>query len=189
MALAQTTERAFESYVEEILREKAGWQPEDKSEWDFYCSPEQQRRPITPRCRSNSSLQSTASMRFGTKSSVASSAKKLNGYVRVYAFMSQIVPYADPDMEMLYSYGRFLVPHLPIERDPAIKLTDEVGLQYYRLERISSGALNLDEGEPVGEFRVSDSRARDSDVDQTFRGPSGGESNACARCELASRRS
>jgi len=76
--------------------------------------------------------------------------EKLNGYVRVYAFMSQIVPYTDPDMERLYSYGRFLVPHLPIERDPSIKLTDEVGLQYYRLERISSGALNLNEGDPVG---------------------------------------
>ncbi len=38
--------------------------------------------------------------------------EKLNGYVRVYAFMSQIIPYADPEMEMLYSYGRFLVPHL-----------------------------------------------------------------------------
>lgn len=75
---------------------------------------------------------------------------KLNGYVRVYAFISQIVPYADPEMEMLYSYGRFLVPHLPIERDPAIKLTDDVGLRYYRLERVSSGAITLNEGEPVG---------------------------------------
>ncbi len=75
---------------------------------------------------------------------------KLNGYVRVYAFMSQIIPYADPEMEKLYSYGRFLVPHLPIEREPTIKLTDEVGLQYYRLERISSGAITLNEGEPVG---------------------------------------
>ena len=76
--------------------------------------------------------------------------EKLNGYTRVYAFMSQIVPYADPEMEKLYSYGRFLVPHLPIERDPAIKLTDEVGLQYYRLERVSSGAITLNEGDPVG---------------------------------------
>ncbi len=76
--------------------------------------------------------------------------EKLNGYTRVYAFISQIVPYADPEMEMLYSYGRFLVPHLPIEREPAIKLTDEVGLQYYRLERISSGAITLHEGEALG---------------------------------------
>ena len=75
---------------------------------------------------------------------------KLNGYVRVYAFISQIVPYADPEMEMLYSYGRFLVPHLPRERDPAIKLTDEVGLQYYRLERVSSAPIDLRIGEAEG---------------------------------------
>lgn len=76
--------------------------------------------------------------------------EKLNGYVRMYSFISQIVPYADPEMEMLYSYGRFLVPHLPIQREPAIKLADEVGLQYYRLERVSSGAIKLHEGEAVG---------------------------------------
>jgi type I restriction enzyme R subunit len=33
--------------------------------------------------------------------------EKLAGYVKVYAFLSQIVPYADADLEMLYSYGRF----------------------------------------------------------------------------------
>jgi type I restriction enzyme R subunit len=90
--------------------------------------------------------------------------EKLNGYVRVYAFMSQIVPYADPDMERLYSYGRFLVPHLPIERDPAVKLTDEVGLQYYRLERVSSGAIVLNEGESLGVRSPTDvgtSKAKD----------------------------
>lgn len=42
---------------------------------------------------------------------------KLSGYVNVYAFLSQIMPYADPDLEMLYSFGRFLLPHLPVDRD------------------------------------------------------------------------
>ena len=42
---------------------------------------------------------------------------KLNGYVKLYAFLSQIMPYADPDLEMLYSFGRFLLPHLPLDRD------------------------------------------------------------------------
>lgn len=74
---------------------------------------------------------------------------KLGGYVRVYAFLSQIIPYADQDLEMLYSYGRFLLPHLPKERDEAVKLTDEVGLQYYRMARVFSGELNLREGEEV----------------------------------------
>ena len=78
---------------------------------------------------------------------------KLSGYVKVYSFLSQIIPYGDPDLEMLYSFGRFLLPHLPLERDTStVKLGDEVGLQYYRLQRVFSGAIELREGE--GEYGV-----------------------------------
>ncbi len=73
---------------------------------------------------------------------------KLAGYVRVYAFLSQIVPYTDTDLELLYSYGRFLLPHLPLDRDAAtIRVSDEVALQYYRLERVFSSAIDVKEGE------------------------------------------
>ncbi len=76
--------------------------------------------------------------------------EKLSGYTKVYAFLSQIIPYADPDLEMLYSYGRFLLPHLPLNRDSStVRLGDEVGLQYYRLQRISSGAIEVREGEEI----------------------------------------
>jgi type I restriction enzyme, R subunit len=78
---------------------------------------------------------------------------KLSGYVKVYSFLSHIIPYADPDLEMLYSFGRLLLPHLPLERDTGVvKLGDEVGLQYYRLQRVFSGAIELREGE--GEYGV-----------------------------------
>jgi type I restriction enzyme R subunit len=74
--------------------------------------------------------------------------EKLTGYVQVYSFLCQIIPYADPDLEMFYSYGRFLLPHLPLGRDTTIvKVGDEVALQYYRLERVSSGAILMKEGE------------------------------------------
>jgi type I restriction enzyme R subunit len=74
--------------------------------------------------------------------------EKLSGYVKVYAFLSQIIPYADPELEMLYSYGRFLQPHLPKDRDgEVVKVGDDVTLQYYRLERVFSGAVTLKEGE------------------------------------------
>jgi len=77
--------------------------------------------------------------------------EKLSGYVKVYAFLSQIIPYADPDLEMLYSFGRFLLPHLPLDRDTGIiRLGDEVGLQYYRLERVYNGGISLEAGEPYG---------------------------------------
>jgi type I restriction enzyme R subunit len=77
--------------------------------------------------------------------------EKLSGYVNVYSFMSQIMPWCDPSLEMLYSFGRFLLPHLPLDRDSErVKISDEVGLQYYRLQRIYAGEISLREGEPEG---------------------------------------
>lgn len=78
---------------------------------------------------------------------------KLSGYVRMYSFLSQILPYTDQDLEKLYSYGRFLIPHLPLDRDnTVVKIGNEVELQYYRLQRVSSGPIDLKVGEAVGVY-------------------------------------
>jgi type I restriction enzyme R subunit len=94
--------------------------------------------------------------------------EKLSGYVNIYSFMSQIMPYGDAALEMLYSYGRFLLPHLLLDRDTErVKLGDEVGLQYYRLERIYSGEITLREGDPEGVKSPTDvgtGKARDEKV-------------------------
>jgi type I restriction enzyme R subunit len=99
--------------------------------------------------------------------------EKLSGYVKVYSFLSQIVPYADPDLEMLYSYGRFLLPHLPLDRDmTVVKVGNEVSLQYYRLERVFSGAIMIKEGETryvkgpsdVGTGKAKDEKAPLSEI-------------------------
>jgi type I restriction enzyme, R subunit len=53
--------------------------------------------------------------------------EKLKAYVSIYSFLSQVIPYGDRALEMLYSYGRFLLPHLPLDRDMTrVKLGDEV---------------------------------------------------------------
>lgn len=93
---------------------------------------------------------------------------KLAGYVGLYAFLSQIVPYPDPELEMLYSYGRYLLPHLPLDRDNTVlKLGDEVALAYYRLERVYSGGIELKEGEAEGvksPTEVGTGKAKDEKV-------------------------
>lgn len=82
---------------------------------------------------------------------------KLGSYVRMYSFLSQILPYGDQDLEMLYSYGRFLLPHLPLDRDnTVVKIGNEVELQYYRLQRVSSGPIDLKVGEPEGVYSPTD---------------------------------
>ncbi|MEX2374735.1 MAG: type I restriction endonuclease subunit R, partial [Dehalococcoidia bacterium] len=98
---------------------------------------------------------------------------KLNAYVQLYAFLSQIIPYVDMEQEMLYSYGRFLLPHLPRDRnDDVVKVGQEVTLLYYRLQRTSSGSITLAEGQAqfvtapseVGTGRAQDEHAPLSEI-------------------------
>ncbi len=77
--------------------------------------------------------------------------EKLKGFVNLYSFLSQVIPYGDPALEMLYTFGRFLLPHLPLEGETErIKLGDEVSLEYYRLRQIYEGEIILSEGEAKG---------------------------------------
>lgn len=101
---------------------------------------------------------------------------KLGGFVRVYAFLSQIMPYSDPAFEMLYSFGRLLLPKLFISREPTIDIEDDVTLRYYRLQRIGTKNIDLDSGElvevksptAVGTGRSPDERALLSDIIQVL---------------------
>lgn len=93
--------------------------------------------------------------------------EKLNGYVSIYSFMSQIMPYVDPALEMLYSFGRFLIPHLHLEGDAErVKISNEVGLQFYRLRQIHSGEITLDDGEAQGVKSPTDVGTRKAEEDK-----------------------
>ncbi len=66
----------------------------------------------------------------------------------MYGFLSQIIPYQDTDLEKLYTYLRFLLTKLPRRAfGPAYQLEDDVELQYYRLQKISEGQIDLKGGD------------------------------------------
>jgi type I restriction enzyme R subunit len=70
--------------------------------------------------------------------------KGMTSYVRLYSFLSQIMPFQDVDLEKLYSYGRFLLNKLPkSDYTERLKLDNEVALEYYRLQKIGEGDLVL----------------------------------------------
>lgn len=79
--------------------------------------------------------------------------KALTSYVRLYSFLSQILPFQDVDLEKLYAFGRLLLLKLPktdyIER---LKLDDDVALEYYRLQKMADGSITLN---PTGEQALS----------------------------------
>ncbi|MBB5144324.1 type I restriction endonuclease subunit R [Desulfovibrio intestinalis] len=73
---------------------------------------------------------------------------KLGAFRNLYAFLSQIIPYGDSELEKIYAYSRFLLAKLPSEDGgAAFALDDEVALRFYRLEKLEEGKIRLDEGE------------------------------------------
>ncbi|OGU35956.1 MAG: restriction endonuclease subunit R [Ignavibacteria bacterium RIFOXYB2_FULL_35_12] len=87
--------------------------------------------------------------------------KSLTSFVRLYSFLSQIMPFQDVELEKLYSFGRFLLTKLPkVDYTERLKLDNEVALEYYRLQKIAEGDLVLQvQGEyglnPVTEAGIS----------------------------------
>ena len=77
--------------------------------------------------------------------------KGLTSFVRLYSFLSQILPFQDVELEKLYIYGRLLLTKLPktdyIER---LKLDNDVALEYYRLQKITEGSITLQSQGEVG---------------------------------------
>jgi type I restriction enzyme R subunit len=70
----------------------------------------------------------------------------LTAFVRVYAFLAQIVPFADAELEQLYTYSRFLALRLPREQSAALDLSDDVVLTHLRTELIGEHDLSLADG-------------------------------------------
>jgi type I restriction enzyme R subunit len=70
--------------------------------------------------------------------------KNLHTWTKLYAFLAQIMPFQDADLEKFFAYARLLLLKLPKRTlAESIKLTDEVALEYYRLNKIHIGAIAL----------------------------------------------
>lgn len=77
--------------------------------------------------------------------------EKITAYTRFYSFISQIVPYSDQELEMLYSFGRYLIPHLDLGDSGVNPHPEkEVVLQYYRIEKVMSGSIVMEDGGQYG---------------------------------------
>jgi type I restriction enzyme R subunit len=72
---------------------------------------------------------------------------KVGAFRNLYSYLSQIIPYQDSDLEQLYTFLRHLSNKLPRRSTGQdYQFDDEVRLEYYRLQKISEGSIDL--GEP-----------------------------------------
>jgi type I restriction enzyme, R subunit len=72
---------------------------------------------------------------------------KVLAFCSLYAFLSQIIPYQDSDLERSYVFLRHLATKLPKRgAGPSYQFDDQVRLEYYRLQKISEGSISLSDG-------------------------------------------
>ena len=93
---------------------------------------------------------------------------QLKAYRNLYAFLSQIIPYQDSDLEQLYAFVRNLLAKLPPPGDgKAFVLDDEVALRFFRLQQMTDGSIDLSDGEadPLkGPTDLGTAQVRDAEV-------------------------
>ena len=73
--------------------------------------------------------------------------KTLDDYVRLYAFLSQILPFTDADLEKLYVFGKYLYRKLPVTRERLpIEIQQQIDLDSYRVQKTMTGNISLQRG-------------------------------------------
>jgi type I restriction enzyme R subunit len=72
----------------------------------------------------------------------------LGDYVRLYAFLSQVIEFVDVDLEKLYLFGRLLLRRLKGEGTHwPIEVLSQVELETYGLHQTHNGQIDLDRGQ------------------------------------------
>lgn len=89
----------------------------------------------------------------------------LNDYVRLYAFLSQVIPFTDPDLEKLYLYARFLSRYLPYRREELPReIQQKIDMESYRIRQQHTGEIALERGN--GQLDPQGSKDHQKPVDE-----------------------
>lgn len=70
--------------------------------------------------------------------------KRMETFVRQYAFLSQIIPFFDEELEKFYQYSKYLVKelHVDLDRLPT-EITEKVNMSSFRIQETSKGSILL----------------------------------------------
>ncbi len=70
---------------------------------------------------------------------------KLTDYVRLYAFLAQILTFADTDLEKLYVFARYLRRLLPADQEELPhEVQENIDMESYRVQETGSGKIALE---------------------------------------------
>ena len=70
---------------------------------------------------------------------------QLSDYARLYAFLSQVLTFADPDLEKLYVFARHLRRLLPASREELpLEVQQNIDMESFRIQQTSQGPIALE---------------------------------------------
>jgi type I restriction enzyme R subunit len=70
--------------------------------------------------------------------------KHVGDYVRLYAFLSQVITFSDVGLEKFYQFARHLLRKLKLPDDPLpLEITKNINMDSYRIQQTSSGTIKL----------------------------------------------
>lgn len=73
---------------------------------------------------------------------------QLTDYVRLYAFLSQVLTFTDADLEKLYVFARLLRRYLPVRKDELPReIQNNIDMESYRVQQSRTGKIALERGE------------------------------------------
>ena len=80
---------------------------------------------------------------------------QLTDFVRLYAFLSQVLTFADPDLEKLYAFARHLRRLIPADREELPReVQQNIDMESYRLQETRSGRVEMERNsgvlDPIG---------------------------------------
>lgn len=71
--------------------------------------------------------------------------KGLRSWTNLYAFVAQIMPFKDIELEKFYAFAKLLYSKLPRRTtDEQVQLNDELVLEYYRLQKVEEGNIFME---------------------------------------------
>ena len=69
-------------------------------------------------------------------------------YVRLFAFLSQVITFTDSDLQTLYHFARLLRRYLPVqEQDLPREVQEKIDMDSYRVQEMSKGKVPLERGQ------------------------------------------
>ncbi len=96
---------------------------------------------------------------------------QLSDYVRLYAFLSQVLTFADPDLEKLYVFARYLRRLLPADFDKLpVEVQQSIDMESYRIQRTSRGRIALErQARPLDPAGSKSGRTLDDEMETLSR--------------------